>query len=423
MPSPPLQLPVLQNWSCHNCGGCCRQHAITITEEERKRIQSQGWSPASGIPAGQPLFDEERSWFGRRTHRLAHLPDGACVFLDPNGLCRIHGTFGEAAKPLACRIYPYTFHPSGNRFTVSLRFSCPSVADNLGASVTSQQKDLKQLAGLVIPKNYQAPEPPQLTARTRLGWEDTLLVVDAIDQSLADESVPLPLQLLRILFWLDLIEQSKFTKISGTRLSELLTLLREASAVEIPELPASDSPSTISLMQFRMLAGQYARKDTAANLDRSWSGRFQQLKNAMKLLRAAGLMPEFDDDFRAVSLEQINAVTGSLPDQSREMLRRYYRVKVQGLHFCGLPCYDLPVVEGMQSLLLTFPVILRLARWRAASQSRSEWTHADLREALNRVDHQHGFSPVLGSWGARRRVRNLVVTGDLQRLIVWAMPK
>jgi lysine-N-methylase len=128
----PISLPTIQNWSCHNCGGCCRQHAIAITAEEHQRITAQNWTPQDGIPAGRPIFERVGILPWSKWYRLGHQPDGACVFLDERGLCRIHAKFGEAAKPLACRIYPYAFHPAGRKVVVSLRFSCPSVAANRG---------------------------------------------------------------------------------------------------------------------------------------------------------------------------------------------------------------------------------------------------------------------------------------------------
>ena len=415
-----LELPTLQNWSCHNCGGCCRQHAIEITEAERKRIESQNWGPDSGIPAGQPLFRVEKSFGSAPRIRLAHLPDGGCVFLDEKGLCRIHGKFGEAAKPLACQIYPYAFHPAGSKLAVSLRFSCPSVADNLGKPVVQQLKSLKRLADDVVPTGYQPPPAPPLSRKQQLSWPDTLAIITAIDQSLTDVSVPLPLQLLRTLVWVDLLEESKFQKISGQRLTELLILLRESSSIEYPELPTGSSPSAIALSQFRLLSGQYVRKDTESSIDLSWSGRFRQLKNAISLSRRRGSLPEIDNEFQAVPRAALDRTFGSLPEKSTEMLRRFLRVKVQGLHFCGKACYDLPVGEGLRALFLTIPSICWIAKWRAASSGRDVWTHEDLREALNRVDHQHGYSPHFGNWGARRRVQNLAATGDLQKLIVWA---
>src|SRR5947209_3715314 len=119
MAAPRLELPVLQNWSCHNCGGCCKQHLIEVTDAERQRILDQNWTESDGVK--QPVLVRHSGPPWRKTYRLAHQAEGGCVFLDDRGLCRIHAKFGEGAKPLACRLYPYAFHPAGKSFAVSLR--------------------------------------------------------------------------------------------------------------------------------------------------------------------------------------------------------------------------------------------------------------------------------------------------------------
>lgn len=420
MSHPLIHLPILQNWSCHNCGGCCREHAVVITAEEQARIQKQNWTPADGIPAGQPLFVEERALRGQKTIKLAHQPDGACVFLNEQGLCRIHAKFGEAAKPLACRIYPYAFHPAGNGLTVSLRFSCPSVAGNRGTPVARQQQELRQLAQLVVPKGQHGFPAPRLTARLQLDWEDTLRVIGALDQTFADEESPVAVKILRAFYWIDLLEGSKFKTIQGQRLEELLDLLVNAAAVEIPELPArSESPSAIGLTQFRLLAGLYARKDTAGSIDRTWRGRFRQLRHALKLACGTGSLPGLQPGFAELPVSALEQVSVDLSQESEEMFTRYFRVKLQGLHFCGRACYDLPVFEGFRTLSLVYPATVWLARWKAASESRQQTRHDDLLRALTLVDHQHAYNPALGHWPARRRVKNFVVSGDLPRLMTW----
>lgn len=421
MPRLALELPTIQNWSCHNCSGCCRQHAIFITPEERARISAQNWTPADGVAAGQPLFEEEPSWPSlRRRTRLAHQPDGACVFLNEQGLCRIHAKFGEAAKPLACRIYPYAFHPCGERLTVSLRFSCPSVAANRGRSLLSQKRDLQELAQLVVPSTYRGAPPPPLTGRVTLDWPDTLRVNRALDESLAVEDIPVALKLLRTLSWVELLSQARFDKIQGKRLEELLALLREASLAEVTRLPdIPGPPSSVAQSQFRLLAGQYARQDTFASIDRSWRGRWRQLGHALQLARGRGNLPALHPDLKAIPCDQLEVPCGGLPAESEELLTRYFRVKIQGLHYCGAAYYGVPVVEGFWSLALVMPVVCWVARWRAASQDRDRLTAEDVVWALTIVDHQHGYSEAFGSWGFRRRVRNLAATGDLQKLIVW----
>ncbi|TXT29579.1 MAG: hypothetical protein FD138_2400 [Planctomycetota bacterium] len=169
-----LTLPTIQNWSCHNCGGCCRQHAIEVTEEERQRILSQGWAANDGTPTGDALFERHAGPPWAKHYRLAHQADGACVFLNEQGLCRIHAKFGEAAKPLACRIYPYAFHPAGKQVTVSLRFSCPSVVANRGRSMKQNADEIKQLARAVVPEGHERTPPPALSARERVDWPDLL---------------------------------------------------------------------------------------------------------------------------------------------------------------------------------------------------------------------------------------------------------
>ncbi len=417
-----LELPTLQNWSCHSCSGCCRQHGIAITEEERQRIAQQQWTAADGIPEGQPLFVRMGGWFGRRWWRLAHQPDGRCVFLDDRGLCRIHAKFGEAAKPLACRIYPYAFHPKGRQVVVSLRFSCPSVVKNLGRPVIAQKGELRDLARQVVPENISQAAPPKLTERTRLAWPDLLRVVHALDETLAAATAPVAVRLWRGLHWLSLVEQAKFHAVSGERLDELLDLLRGAAEAELPPdspLASVPPPSRLGRTLFRLHAGQYARIDSYTSAQKGLAGRWRLFRAAVRLVRGTGTLPRLQERLAAVPFAALERSFGPLPAEADEMLTRYYRIKLEGLHFCGLAYYGIPLVEGFRSLALIYPVVLWIARWLAASQGGERLTADDVADALATADHHHGYSPALGSFGARSRVRTLAQTGDLERLIAW----
>lgn len=414
-----LELPTLQNWNCHNCSGCCKQHGIFITEEEKARIESQEWEQTSDLPNGIDPIVAEKSLLGKKQYRLAQQADGSCVFLDPNGLCRIHGKFGEDAKPLACRIYPYAFHPKGDQITVSLRFSCPSVTKNLGKSLTRQNREIREIADLVVPANRKAAKPPRLTQKIELDWDEVLTVVEAIDQSLADGKTQIALKLLRIFFWIDLLRQTNFNNIRGERLTELLEILLQAAPSEVPQLPERAQPAKVALMQFRLLAGQYARKDTFASMDTSFKGRLQQFKAATNLSSGSGLLPKLNDELGEVPFEALEGEFGSLTEESEELLTRYFRVKVQGMHFCGPAFYDYTLVDGFHALALVLPITLWIARWRAVTNGRKTATSDDVREALQIVDHQHSYSPVFGTWGSRKRVSTLAQSGDLTKLIHW----
>jgi lysine-N-methylase len=418
-----LTLPTIQNWSCHNCGGCCRQHAIEVTEEERQRILSQGWTAQDGTPSGNALFERLGGTLWTKRYQLAHQADGACVFLNEHGLCRIHAKFGEAAKPLACRIYPYAFHPAGKKVTVSLRFSCPSVVANRGRTMSQNSDEIKQLAKAVVPEGHERTPPPALAARERLDWSDLLRLIDAIDATLTTKDAPISVKLQRTLFWLNLVEQSRFDKLSGARLTEFLDIIRQAAADEIsPHAesppPTTDSPTPLGRVQFRLLTAQYARKDTAADLSSGWRGRWKLFRAATQFARGAGNVPPLQSVFREVPFEALEQPFG-FPAESEELWTRYFRVKVAGLHFCGPAYYDVPLVEGFQSLALIFPTTLWIARWLAASQSRTQLTHEDISRALSISDHHHGYSPIFGSFGFRRRVRTLSQMGEIPKLIGW----
>ena len=66
-----IEVPSIQNWSCHGCTACCRDLTIELSDEEQRRIQAQNWSPADGVDPATMLVNEK----GRV--RLGHQSDGA----------------------------------------------------------------------------------------------------------------------------------------------------------------------------------------------------------------------------------------------------------------------------------------------------------------------------------------------------------
>ena len=390
---------------------------IEITEDERQRVLGQKWTAKDGGADDQPVVVAHAGPPWKRRYRLAHRNDGACVFLNEDGLCRIHAKFGEAAKPLACRIYPYAFHPSGKRVTVSLRFSCPSVVANKGKAVAANRDELKQMARLLVPARAEEILPPRITSRESLEWSDTLRIVESLDHLIATGDGPFIERLMQCLTLVGLIEQSQFRLIRGQRLSEFLEIVSQAAADE--SVPKPEKPASVALMQFRLLVAHYARKDTAADLSTGLAGRWRLLRAATRFASGSGIAIPLQDCFREVSFESIEHPFGGLPADADELLTRYLRVKLQGLHFCGPACYDLAVVEGFYTLALIVPAICWIARWLAASDGRHELSVDDSARAISIADHHHGYSAVFGSRGFRRRVRMLRTTADLHRLVLW----
>lgn len=415
---PALQLPIIQNWSCHNCGGCCHQHLIELSAEDEQRIRAQNWSDSEEIPDGQPIIEPltRRPW--NRRFRLAHQPNGACVFLRDDGLCRIHARFGEEAKPLACRIYPYVFHPAGKHVTASLRFSCPTIVSNLGETLRNQQEEIGRTARLVIPEGIENDAPPALSGKQKLGWPDLLRIVRRIDDCL-DQPRPIEENLRHVLRWLNLIEEADLDRIQGgNHLDELLHLIIEATR-EPEAAPASlRPPDRMVARLFRQLAAVYARRDTIGDLQQKGMGRLKLLGAAFRFALGTGLLPTFQEGQKSIPFARLEEPL-ALPIESDERLRRLLRVKVQGLHFCGRGYYGVPLIEGFVSLALEYVAINWMARWLACSADAPTIRLADLERAIAIVDHHHGFSPALGGLSARTRVRILRQLQGIDPLIRW----
>ena len=416
----PLTLPTIQNWSCHNCSGCCRQHLIEITEEERQRILDQNWTAADGIPPDRPVIVKFGGLPWKPRYRLGHQEDGACIFLNENGLCRIHAKFGEPAKPLPCRLYPYAFHPGGKTASVSLRFSCPSVVRNLGRPVSEQLAELKQLAREVVPPGAAKLPPPRVSRTGEVDWPDFLKFIDALDATFANPKTPMTAKLLRGLFWTGLVDQATFEVVRGRRLAEFIEIVTKAAEAEIPrDIVDFAEPSSTGRMQFRMLVAQYARKDTMVDVESGWRGRWKLLRAAIRFARGKGDVPPLQDTFVRVPFEVIEQPFGGLTDEAEEIFTRYFRVKIQGLHFCGRAYYDLPLVEGFYNLALVYPAMLWLARWLAAGEGRQQLETDDVVRAMTIADHYHAYSPAFGRGTFRRRVRILSRLGEIAKLCVW----
>ncbi|MCB9759412.1 MAG: YkgJ family cysteine cluster protein [Alphaproteobacteria bacterium] len=95
---------------CMGCGGSCQSVHVSLFGDEPERIRAL----AAQLDVSEPV-DEDN-----------HLRkvDGACVFLDPGNLCRIHARFGPEAKPTVCRQFPIVAVRAEDGVRVGIDPSC-----------------------------------------------------------------------------------------------------------------------------------------------------------------------------------------------------------------------------------------------------------------------------------------------------------
>jgi lysine-N-methylase len=426
MPLPVRSLPVLQNWDCQGCSTCCRQYHVSVSPEEKKSIEEQRWDREPDLQ-GVPLFVRMGGRFSKSSYRLNHQADGACVFLGPDRRCRIHVRHGSAAKPLACRIYPYTLVPAGDHWKLGLRFACPSVAENLGRPLADHLSEAREYAALLEAQFGTAAvsgSPPPLQGTQAISWNDLFRIIAAISKILTNSDDAIERRWRKVLFLVATLRQAKFDgggdrekAVTGPRLSELLQILSEASEDEVPrradELPP---PGWVGRMVFRPIVALYARKDTGPERGSAQVGLRGRLLAGLQFARGKGVVPRVHAAIPEATFAATDKPLGSFSAQTVSLLTRWARVKVESMQFCGPTNFGLGVWDGLESLAMTFPAAMWLARVLTANGRGS----ADaITLAVRIVDDNFGFNKLLGSTRQKFALRLLAARGELPKLVAW----
>ena len=292
-----VQLPLFQRFDCHGCGYCCHHLVVNVSAAERQHILDAGWAERLDP---HTLFESYR-FGGRRLYRLAHRPEGGCVFLDEKGRCRIHAETGLDAKPLACRLYPFVPTPGSASVRLDLRPDCPSVAGNQGRPVTGHQATIEQLVEEVgtRPRSTPVPWPGQRT----LAPAEFGAVVSVFDRLLSHSSLPIRDRLRAGCGLLDLMVELRIERVSDDRFVELMTMLVESVTGGLAGQEPDDPPplNRRSAKLFRQWLVLHALSDDPAELASGFftrMGRSQRrYLHARRFVRGRGPVPMLDADW------------------------------------------------------------------------------------------------------------------------------
>lgn len=117
---------------CNGAGTCCRLYGTVMMspdEFRRARVLLPRWRVGS-VPAERWTTPVRGSEPGPVLASIAR--DGACGFLQDDGLCSIHRVGGAEAKPWGCRAFPRVYVDDGAAVHVSFKPECPCVLDPRG---------------------------------------------------------------------------------------------------------------------------------------------------------------------------------------------------------------------------------------------------------------------------------------------------
>jgi lysine-N-methylase len=416
MSLPLKSLPMIQRWDCHATGACCKEYRIELSEEEAARIAAQGWT-REDLGGYEPVV--KVTSFGKGL-QLNHRPDGACVFLDDAGKCRIHAKFGYDTKPLPCRLFPFILIPAGTEWRVGMRFACPSVAANKGRSLPEHENDLRAFATELAQRENLTPSPdgslvppPRQDSGDPLDWPDTLRLVEGLLSVLQRTKEPMERRWRKLLHVAGSMRQAKLKDIRGKRLSELVELLIAAADQEVPAEPTQlPRPSWAARILFRQTAALFTRKDHGPYRGEGLRSPLARLGAAWRFARGVGPIPRLHKRLPEATFEEAEVARGPLPPEAEEVLTRYYIIKVRSLQFCGATSFGMPFWRGLEMLALTLPLIL----WTARLSKDTARAQAII-TALTVIDDHYGFNRVLASF--RQQMSFSLLAGHLPKLIAW----
>lgn len=420
----PVILPVVdgQRWSCHSCGLCCRSLVGHLTDKERRRLDEQGWAVQLGVA---PYVKVGRGW------ALNKQPDGACVFLDDQNRCKIHAKFGEADKPLACRIFPFSVRSVRGAWQASLRFDCPSVTASKGQELGGHRGWLGDLASRLV-------HGLDSSRKGRRGDDESLDVADfhrgvpatieelrtltgRLSRWLADRERPITDRLIGAARLTTTLHGANLRKVRGPRFAELLDLLLDALPAERAMRP--DHPTVKQKAMLRQYAFAHAEHVSLAELRSGlggrWAKRWQQLNSAKRYLRGKGVIPNLPGFETTVTFECVEAVGPAVErgDEIADLIRRYLTARIEGRTLFGSGFYGWPVFAGLGALWLSIAAAGWLARYHAAVERRLSISFEDFATSLGIVDRAATRLPALGTMTEKARMSYLMGDDGLARLM------
>ena len=402
----------LQSYDCTGCGDCCRgRFAILITPEDKARIDKQSWTDDELGLAGKPLFTRRGS-----EYQIAHRADGSCIFLDDEGLCKIHAKYGEPAKPVACRLYPFRFIPVGDQVRVDVRFDCPATASNNGRPIAQHRADLLKLVKEALPDEAWSLEAPSLHGKVAASWDAFAQITSAFERVLLDISLDLTRRVAAMVNLVDLIKQVDFSKIAAHELPDFL----EEAAAHVTENAIGDvlervAPIGTESAAFRQILGVYGRIDQVGEK----ANPLQRLSTSFRMLAGKGSVPGLRPELSNVSFADVDKLRTSPTGDSALAIERYLHTHLSSMSFFGPSFYNRAYLDGLSALLLTYPLTCWFARAYAIAGGQAGIDKECAEKALMVVDHQHGVTPMLDIPTERIRMGMLTERSTLRGLVVW----
>ncbi len=412
MPLPIVTLKNDEKWDCHQCGFCCRGSIVPLSREDEERLRGQKWEE---LPEYQTtrLIVPHRGAGG--LFRLAHRDDGTCVFLNQDGLCRIHTTFGLEAKPTTCQMFPMQLVPHEKHAVLTYRRACPSAGADRGTASKEHLPVVKQMVKDDRLK-AEAIKPPLLKSGESRDWKSIRIVLETVGGLLRDERYPPVRRLVHALQFARNLDNAKSRHLSDHQIAELARTLAELMPEEAkPFFEERTSPKAMTNVLFRLMVLSCARLHPHFRPTTNWSARAELVRTSWKCVRGKGHTPDYGNAFPPATFEAIEQPLGVKAPEIYIPLNRLIETTSESFLYALANRGGWSVTDSIRGLALLFPIGMWMLRWQA---SHREPTVEDMLNIVVALDRSQGYQPLSGSQ-QRRKLAMLGRHGELERLVVW----
>ncbi|CAN5353232.1 hypothetical protein BH11CYA1_BH11CYA1_13770 [soil metagenome] len=426
---PDILLPEGINYSCQGCGRCCSGWSVGMTENDYNRVKDIDWKALYPELASKQLFIHREKEFAEGTagypHYTAPTEGGSCPFLVDN-LCTIHSHLGEAAKPVACRIFPYTFAETPTGIYTGVSFASMAAIRNIGDPLTEQKemfenyfklvvehkndsllpeaRAAQELALAAIPEGSQAVytnpfETVSLTPACQVSWAEYLLIENRMIAIIlerlrrADEH-PEDCSIFKtLLLCSEVLTQGRKFKLANGDMNQITDFTPELKQ------PIDVTPSGIELMTLRMLFYRFFVYATVRTSDtRLW--QMQKGSNAMitakmfKNYAGSGIQTIFFGKTKLPNLGNVNldkalmAKFKSIDPETNKLFHRWIYLKLFSKSYFGPAAASFSVLSGFNSLIAGLLSVLIYSKAAAINKKENETSIVETYDAFWRLNRE-----------------------------------
>jgi lysine-N-methylase len=363
---------VAERYTCTGCGDCCRGWSVPLLPGEADRFRALA---ATLIPVerlrGAGAIHGARG--GGVAIEALGGAGGQCVALADDQRCLVHAAHGGDQKPLACRLFPFTFVATPSEVRVSLSFACPAVIDAEGPPLAEQREEIARLHDAIAGSPYRMHVEGEvaLTGSRTLPWPDAARLLDELSAALHSDGA-LVERLCRAGALVALViarldEERPFADALATARAGRDALVQDALAA-----PAASDRLSRALLRTIVESTAPGTRSSGSRL----FGAIASLGGGGGRVRIVG---------GEVAPADVERVARGLGADGEALLLRWLDAEVHGLTFFGGAGFGLSIAGGLDLLTLTAAAIARVARAHAAHGGRAAVARDDVKAALRQV--------------------------------------